>query len=88
MPVKQIQEWEASGKISMIEAVKVHVLDPHGSYSAHWQVGKQVSAETVAKQRDPATGDLYAVTVYEAGKPRTVVLPKAHWLKTKAAMGE
>ena len=85
---KQLKQWEAEGKISVLPTIRVHILDPKGSHIATWQIGKDISEEIVAKAKDPQTGDLYALRVYEAGVPRTSVLPKAHWLKTKATMGE
>ena len=85
---KQLKQWEAEGKISVLPTIRVHILDPMGSHTADWQIGKDISQEIVTKARDPETGDLYALKVYEAGVPKTSVLPKAHWLKAKAAMGE
>jgi len=85
---KQLEQWKSEGKISELPTIRVHILDPMGSHTANWQIGKDISEEIVAKAKDPATGDLYAMRVYEAGVPKTSVLPKEHWLKAKSAMGE
>ena len=85
---KQLEQWKAEGKISVLPTIRVHILDPMGSRTAEWQIGKDIPEAIVAKSKDPATGDLYAMTVYEAGVPKTSVIPKAYWLKAKAAMGE
>lgn len=88
VPEKQLQQWEGEDKISVLPTIRVHILDPKGSHTADWQVGEDISEEIVAKAMDPQTGDLYALRVYEAGIPKTSVLPKALWLNAKAAMGE
>ena len=85
---KQLKQWEVEGKVSVSPTIRVHILDPMGSHVADWQIGTDISQEIVTKTKDPETGDLYALRVYEAGVPKTSVLPKAHWLKAKAAMGE
>lgn len=85
---KQFREWERDGLLSTKEVVEVHVLDPKGSYTAHWKIGEDISADIVEKFKNPATNKLYALTVYKAGKPETSVLPHAKWLEVKAAMGE
>ena len=85
---KQLKDWEAKGMVSVLPLVQVHVLDPKGSYTTKWQVGKDISEEIASKAKDSVTGDLYAMTYYEAGEPKTVVLLKSRWLEAKAAMGE
>lgn len=85
---KQFKEWEKDGLISTQEAVKVQVLDPKGSYTAHWKIDEDIPADVVEKFKNLATNKVYALTVYEAGKPKTSVLPHAKWLEIKAAMGE
>jgi hypothetical protein len=85
---KQFKEWERDGLITKQEVVEVHVLDPKGSYTAHWKIGEDIPADVVEKFQNPATNKLYALTVYEAGHPKTSVLPHAKWLEVKAAMGE
>lgn len=85
---KQFREWERDGLLSKQEVVEVHVLDPKGSYTAHWKIGEDIPADVVEKFKNPATNKLYALTVYEAGNPKTSVLPHAKWLEIKAAMGE
>ena len=85
---KQFKEWEKDGLISTQEAVEVQVLDPKGSYTAHWKIGEDIPADVVEKFKNPATNKIYALTVYEAGEPKTSVLPHSKWLEIKAAMGE
>jgi hypothetical protein len=85
---KQFKDWERGGLISKQGVVEVHVLDPKGSYTAHWKIGEDIPADVVEKFKNPATNKLYALTVYEAGNPKTSVLLHAKWLEVKAAMGE
>ncbi len=85
---KQFKEWEKDGLISTQEVVEVKVLDPKGSYEARWTVGADIPADVVEKFKKPATNKIYALTVYEAGEPKTSVLPHSKWLEIKAAMGE
>ncbi len=80
----QLKQLEASGGLSKIQAVEVHVLDPKGNYSAMWEIGKDISPAIVSKAKDPQTGALYAITTYEGGKPTTHVCAKEIWLKAKA----
>lgn len=85
---KQFKKWEQEGLLSKTEVVEVHVLDPKGNYTTHWQIGEDIPAEVVEKFKNPATNKLYALTVYEAGEPKTSVLQHAKWLEIKVAMGE
>ncbi len=85
---EQFKNWEQEGLLSKTEVVELHVLDPNGSYTTHWEVGKDIPAEVVEKFKNPATNKLYAVTVYEAGEPKTSLLQHAKWLEIKVAMGE
>ncbi len=85
---KQFKEWEKDGLISTQKVVEAQVLDPKGSYIAHWKIGEDIPADVVEKFKNPATNKIYALTVYEAGEPKTSVLPHAKWLEIKAAMGE
>lgn len=55
---------------------------------ACWKVGDDIPADVVEKFKNPATNKIYALTVYEAGNPKTSVLPYAKWSEVKAAMGE
>jgi hypothetical protein len=88
VPEKKFKEWEKNDLISKQEVVEVQVLDPKGSYTAHWKIGEDIPADVVEKFKNPATNKVYALTVYEAGEPKTSVLPHAKWLEIKAAMGE
>lgn len=83
IPERQFNEWKAQGKLSKVELVDVHVLDPKGNYTARWEVGKDISADIVQKARDPESNALYAMTSYEAGEPKTIVCLKKQWLELK-----
>ena len=85
---KQFKKWEQEGLLSKTEVVEVHVLDPKGSYTTHWKIGEDVPAEVVEKFKNPVTNKLYALTVYEAGEPKTSVVQHAKWQQIKIAMGE
>ncbi|MCC6206989.1 MAG: hypothetical protein IT488_02385 [Gammaproteobacteria bacterium] len=85
---KQFKKWEQEGLLSKTAVVEVQVLDPKGSYTTHWKIGEDIPAEVVEKFKNPDTNKLYALTVYEAGEPKTSVLQHAKWLEIKAAMGE
>ena len=85
---KQLKKWEKDGLLSKVQLVEVHVLDPKGSYTTQWKIGEDIPLEMVEKFKNPATNKLYALTVYEAGEPKTSVLQHAKWLEIKIAMGE
>jgi len=68
--------------------ISVDILDPKGSYGTKWKVGEDVSKEVVDKLMDSTTNKLYAVIVYEEGKPKTNIIHHTQWLEVKAAMGE
>ena len=54
------------------EFIKVHILDSiNGSYTTYWTIPDDISTEDAKKWIDPASGILYATTIYEAGKPET-----------------
>lgn len=80
----KFRELEASGAISKAAIVGVRVLDPQGNYSTTWEIGKDIPAEIYEKAKDPESGELCAVTTYEAGKPSTHLCKKEHWLTVKA----
>ena len=82
----QLEQWEKQGKIEKLEAVTVHMLDPNGSYTTDWIVGKDIPVDIAEKARNPETNDLYAITVYREGRPETSVVVYDTWLKMKAAM--
>lgn len=73
---------------SISNVIEVHILDPKGSYIAHWKVGEEIPRDVVERFKNPSNNKLYAVTVYEAGVPTTSVVPYAMWLEVKSAMGE
>ncbi|HEV7165031.1 MAG TPA: hypothetical protein VGO35_06545 [Gammaproteobacteria bacterium] len=83
---RQLKGWEAKGKLSKVEAVEVHVLDPKGDYSTQWLVGKDISPELLEKFRDSASGALYAITIYKAGVPETMLAAKEKWLEVKSTL--
>ena len=88
VPTKQLDQWEADDKVQRLPMVEVHMLDPKGSHTTQWEVGKDVPQDVVAHAIDPESGCLYAMTYYEAGKGKMVVMTKAKWLAAKKAMGE
>lgn len=84
-----------TGKISMSEnlydPIPFHVIDPIGSNDSetrHLRVGIDISREQYQKQADPITGDLYGLTVYENGMPKTSVISKQLWEQAKAQFEE
>ncbi len=85
---KQFSKWEQEGALSKVDVVEVHVLDPKGSYTTQWKIGEDIPVDVVLKFKNPATNGIYALTVYEAGQPKTSVLQHAKWLEIKLAMGE
>jgi hypothetical protein len=78
---------QKAGLVSTAATVTVRVADPKGDYEATWVVGRDVPAAIVARFRDDKSGELYAVTYYEAGKPTTSVVLKTKWLQVRQAMG-
>ena len=85
---KQLAQWEADGKVDRLATVKVHMLEPSGTRTTVWEIGKDVPEEVAKQALDPETGCLYAMTYLEAGRAKTVVMTKAKWLLGKQAMGE
>ena len=87
VPEERFDEWKREGHLKKVEMVEVHVQDPvRGDYIARWEVGKDISVETVEKFKDPATDSLYAVIVYEAGEPQTSLVQHAKWSEIKLAV--
>ena len=69
--------------------VRVHMLDPMASQHyrvEYWTIGTDIPPATVQQGRDPMTGDLYAITVYEAGKPRIQGLTRQLWEVARGQM--
>jgi hypothetical protein len=59
--------------------IRVHILDPYaedGYVVTNWSIGEEINQDLVDKFRDPETGDLYVIFVYEEGEKRTVLLKK------------
>lgn len=64
---------------TMGPAVRVHMLHPISGYSVEWwKIGTDVDAKTVSEFQD-AAGDIYALTVFESGKPKVGVFRKDLW---------
>ncbi len=78
--VPQTIEYEETVKQDVIE---VHVLDPKGNYTTQWKIGEEVSVELVDKFKNPATNELYVLTVYEAGKPQMHIIFYTKWQEIK-----
>jgi len=51
-----------------------------------WTIDKDVPSKKVTEFEDKETGELYAVVAYEKGKPKTLLVNKELWQKTKNQM--
>ena len=77
---KWLEKMEADGHIKPSQpVVRVHLLGLSGKTVEHWLVGTDIDQETVDEFRDVATGDIYASTHLEKGKPQTFVIKKEEW---------
>lgn len=82
-----LKKMQAEGKISMSaipSVVPFHIIGPDGSETRHLQVGVDIPEDQYKRLADPATGDLYGLTVYENGTQNTSVIPKQVWESAKA----
>lgn len=64
----------------VLSSCTVHVLDPMqaGPRTETWNIGEHIGRETYEKWKD-SKGDLYVLTIYEKGEPRSSVLQKEIW---------
>jgi hypothetical protein len=87
-----LKKMQAEGKISMSEmpsgTVLFHVIGPNGSETRHLRVGVDIPEAQYKKLADPKTGDLYGLTVYEDGTPKTTAIPKQLWEQAKVQFEE
>jgi hypothetical protein len=87
-----LKKMEAEGKISMSErpsiTVPFHVIGPDGSETRQLRVGVDIPDAQYQKLKDPNTGALYGLTVYESGAPKTTVIGKKIWDQARAQFGE
>ncbi|MDA0738193.1 MAG: hypothetical protein O3A59_04480 [Nitrospirae bacterium] len=84
---KQFREWEAAGKVSRVETVVAHVLDPKTGYAKQtWRVGPDIESDTVKRLGE--NGEIFVVVAYEQGEPKTMVCKRAVWLQVKAQHDE
>jgi hypothetical protein len=85
---KWFEQMQHEGKARQVTEpmIRVHVLSPGGCKVEHRVVGRDVDAQTCEKFRDPTTGDVYALTVFEHGQPKTYFLAKHLWDEAKAKM--
>jgi hypothetical protein len=87
-----LKKMEAEGTISMSEkpsnTVPFHVIGPDGSETRHLRVGVDIPDAQYQKLKDPNTGALYGLTVYESGTPKTAVIGKTIWDQARAQFGE
>ena len=85
---KWFEQMQTEGKVRPVaeSMVRVHLLGPGGCTVQHWVVGRDLDLQTCEKFRDPETGDVYALTVFEQGKPKTYFLEKHLWDEAKAKM--
>lgn len=83
---KWLEKMQSESKATRVSTVTVHILDTTGYSIEEWGIGTDVNAATVDKFRDPGTGNLYALSFYEGGKPKTIVLTKAQWEEAKGQL--
>lgn len=80
---RQFREWEAAEKVSHVETVVAHVLDPIAGYTKQmWRVGSDIEADTVKELGE--NGEIFIIVAYEQGEPKTMVCDRALWLRVKA----
>ena len=87
-----LKKMRAEGTISTSEmpsdTVPFHVIGPDGSEIRHLRVGVDIPDVQYQKLKDPNTGALYGLTVYEGGTPKTSVIGKKIWDQARAQFGE
>lgn len=87
VPESKWREWKGAGKLSKIEAVEVHILDPmRDYYVTNWEIGQDVDAADVEQWRDSGTGVIYVMTVYKKGEPVRYFCTKEKWEEVKVTM--
>lgn len=82
-----LKNMQAEGKISMSinrsDTVIFHVIGPDGSETRHLRVNTDIPDAQYQKLKDPETGALYGLTVYENGTQKTTVIGKQIWEQAK-----
>ena len=77
---------EQSGKIKVLQTIRVQMLHPSGNRSLDWLDGRDVSQADVDTFRDTGTGELYAMTYFEKGEPKVTVMKRSFWEKARDIM--
>ncbi len=87
-----LKSMQTEGKICISEkppdTVAFHVIGPYGSEIRHLRVGVDIPEGQYQKLRDPKTGALYGLTVYENGTAKTSVIGKQIWEQARTQLGE
>ena len=87
-----LKKMQAEETVSMLEkpsdTVPFHVIGPDGSETRQLRVGVEISDAQYQKLKDPNTGALYGLTVYESDTPKTNVIAKKIWDQAQAQFGE
>jgi len=52
----------------------------------YWRIGDRVTQEQYDNFLDSETGELYAITTYEDGKPRTFITQRSMWEQAREEM--
>jgi hypothetical protein len=78
----------AKGAVTVTDACTVHFLDPMGSRTETWSIGDDgIPPDVYARFKDEQ-GNMYALTVFEAGEPQTSFLRKEIWKQAKAQFAQ
>jgi hypothetical protein len=77
---KWLETMQKQGKMSIVtDIVRAHILDPmadEGYGVSYWKIGEYISAEQVDTFKDPETGDIYILVVYEGEGAVTRIIKK------------
>jgi hypothetical protein len=78
-----LKKMKDEGKIVRSEnppdTVIFHVIGLDGPETRHLRVGTDIPFAQYQKLKDPRTGALYGLTVYENGAPKTTIIGKEIW---------
>ena len=78
--MNEIQERVSRWLSGEFASCAVHVLDPKETsfHSENWNIDEHIGVDTYEEFKDNK-GDLYALTVYEMGEPRSSIIKKEIW---------
>ena len=78
----------AASQADKRQRVTAHIASPDGTQTREVRVGGEITEEQYTRHKDPVTGEIYALTYYEAGQAKTAFVTLTVWAQAVARMHE